>query len=180
MIEEIKDVQSLDKIWRETLIKQSNVAAKNVINGLSVRGAKLADYITNNISMSYSLKNIAIIFEITLNNNIEDNVSMEEDDGSLTEYTGFTIKLTIYGSAAIEVSKLLKARLESEKCRNNLYDNGIYYDKISSLFESNDFINETMWIKVNMSIDFNSRLLFTQKDSYKDFEQTNGLYLLKV
>lgn len=179
MIQSISNIKDLDKIWRNKIIEQSNLPAKNVLNGLSIRGVDLSNYITTNISMSYSLKNIAVVFEISTSSS-EDNISMEEDDGDITEYVIMNIRLSLYGSAAIELAKTLKARFESSKCRDDLYNQGIYFKEVTELTTTNDFINETMWTRVDLSIDFGIRLLITQKNTYEDFLEMNDISITEL
>ena len=93
MITPIKDILEIDKIIRNTIIEESEFEANRVLNAISVRGQNLSKLVEDNIYMSYDLDDLIIIFEVIPNPSFNDNVTMEEDDGSITNYSNFYVNI---------------------------------------------------------------------------------------
>ena len=118
MITPIKDILEIDKIIRNTIIEESEFEANRVLNAISVRGQNLSKLVEDNIYMSYDLDDLIIIFEVIPNPSFNDNVTMEEDDGSITNYSNFYVKIIIYGTKSANVAYKLKSRLLSRRVKD--------------------------------------------------------------
>lgn len=171
MIGIITDEKELAKQWMQMLAVQSEVHIDRIVNGLSIRGVDLSKRITSTVKLSLDLSDAMIIFEIVTEDTPDEQFSELEEDDTITMYSYYKLKLTIYGMYCSQIAKKLKARLETQKCRQYLFDKGIYFSKVSGLQPVNDFMNETIWPRVDMSIDFGCRLNITQIDDYNSYEE---------
>ena len=172
LIKTVNNESAIETAWRNMLALLSDLELKRVLNGHSVRGVDLQKRITSTVQMSLDLHDCMIIFEVDYRQD-EKSMTEEQEDSSLLVFTYFVLKISIYGAECAILGNILKARLESEKCRQTLFDAGIYFEKVASIDEVHDFMNETIWPRLDMSINFGCRLSITQVDDYDNFEHAS-------
>ena len=175
MINEIQNLNYLDKIFGDMILNLSELKREQIKNALSVRGADLNKIISENkknVSIPIDLSDIIIIFEIS-NRNSLNNVSMIEKDDTITNYCSFNIKIIIYGNYSKTLSQILKAKFESEIIKQKMYESGIFLEKVLDINSVNEFINETVWIRNDINIEFSCRMSIKQSDKFNHFENIN-------
>lgn len=163
MITAVNNVYDIIKSMRFELIAQSGLDSKLVLNSLSVRGTDLKKYVSDDIFTSYSLSDNVILFEITPTQTSND-CSFKDDD-ACSIYVSYNFGLSIYGNSSDTLANIIKLRFESESVRLNLYRQGIYVDDISSVTALNEFINDTMWLRSDLTITISCKLSSTDEDS---------------
>lgn len=176
MIQAIQDVRELDKIWRQTILKQSELKSDRVLNSMSVRGVDLVKQYES-VTTSIDVKDCFIVFNVKAKES-DNDISMEEDSSDLTIYKAYTFSMTIYGEKSEFLGSMLKARIESDKCRTDLFEQGVYFERISSFTTETEFYNETAWRRTDIVIDFSIRLDITQIDDYEDFDHLSDLQVV--
>lgn len=179
MIPILEDVMLIDKYIRQELIQQSGLIGERVLNAISVRGQDLSKLVDEKIYMSYNLYDCFIIFEVVIDSDSTDNVSMTEEDESITDYSVFNVKVMIYGNKSNILSHRIKSRLLTEEIRQNLYEKGIHLIEISSIESVNDFINNTIWPRTDFDIKVGCRLNFEKIISYEQFDSIDGIETIK-
>lgn len=180
MIPVIENLMDLDKHIRNELIEQSGLLAKRVLNAISVRGQDLSKLIDDNIYMSYNLSDCVIIFEVLIDSDSSDNVSLTEKDESITDYSAFNVKVIVYGNKSNILCHKIKSRFLSEEVRQSLWDNGIHLIEISNIESINEFINNTIWTRCDFDIKIACRLNFDKTISNKNFEELNDIDIIKI
>lgn len=149
---DLNDINDIDKIIRNLLIKQSGLDKTHILNAQSIRGPELVKYIEETKEKSPELSDLFIIFD---NNFTNENLNFTEKENDKLRILGsFEIYVIIYGDNSNKLGSILKARLESSKCNYDLLRQGIHLTGVSRVNESTDFIKETIWPKVDFHIYF--------------------------
>lgn len=174
MMKKLTDINECDKIIRKFVIKSSELKPESVLNGLSLRGVDLEKLINDNkVYNSHKVTDNFIIFE-TYNRYSSNNVVLEEDsDGKVNMITSLTTKILIYGNTSNQLAHIIKGRLSSIKYMDDIYNEGIFIENISDPHSSNEFINDTMWIRHYIDINYSINLTLTNVNIYEDFKKIN-------
>lgn len=170
MIEHIVDI---DKIIGNMLVKQSTLARDNILNVDSIRGVDLSKFITDKVKLSYDLSDLVILFEVKGVDNENVNVSETMSNDLILESSSFEIQLTIYGNQSLHLAKILKARIESEKVRNDLLAEGLYLINIESIQSFNEFMNETVWPRADIILNVACEMQINQVDTMNEVDDVN-------
>ena len=178
---QITNVDELNKILRTELITQSQVSADNVRNGLSLQGSMLDKSLdrTNEFFSSLDVTDLAIIFELSLRHS-SSNVTMSEkvnEDGNIISISSYDMHVIIYGNDSINTALKTIARLRSEVGRMNLYSKGVYLESIDEPTSFNEFINETMWLRTDFSINVSCEMCIEKVSSDYDITVLSGLQI---
>ncbi len=175
MIKYINDTLELEKIIGEVLEQQSDLPSERVLNAISVRGQNLSKLIEKDVYISYDLSDLIIIFEVIFNPNSTDNVSMEEEDEIITVYSAFYVKILIYGNKSANVANKLKGRLLSRKVRDDLHTKGIHIERVSNSENMTEILNETFWVRNDLTMEISCRQSFNQKEPDYLMNNLHGL-----
>ena len=90
----ISSIHQLEKTIGDMLLKQTELKRSRIVNGLSIRGADLSKFITDNVSLSYDVSDVALIFEISAMN-LATLVNLERFSSSITSTPSFSFKVGI-------------------------------------------------------------------------------------
>lgn len=178
MIKPISNIFELDKIIRKYLISQSELDSKKVINSLSVRGPDLEVLIGKNTYFSPDLNTSILLFE-NENNDTNNNVAVPEEDGTFSIYQSFRCKVILYGNYSKTLGLILKSRMESEVIRQNLFDEGINIEKVTSPVSLNEFKNETVWIRTDLSIEYSCRMSVQPINELTEMDNISQINIIK-
>lgn len=176
MISNISNIQDLEKIFRKCLIEQSELNASQIINSLTVRGPELIKIINNEFVSPINNHECVLLFEISSNSS-NNTVSMVEEDGTITLYNSCKIKLISYGLYSKILMRILKARFETSQLRYDLHEQGIYIENISNIESINEFINETLWERTDLDIEFAFKMTINQISNQLEFEKINSVLI---
>lgn len=150
----------------------SGVPSERVVNGYSVRGPDLAKIIGPNI-LSIDLADTFIIFQLDENNNSK-NYSLSEENGTRSNVVNYTYSLKIYGNASHNVAQKIYAGFKSEGVSLEMRTQGIYVCGVENPQPTNEFINNTVVPRVDLTIYFRVRYSFPEYiDGY--FEALNDV-----
>lgn len=180
MISSITDIIEIDKDIRNELIRHSELNPNRVLNAISVRGQDLSKLVDERTYMSYNLSDCFIIFEVVMNTRSSDNVIMTESDESITDYSVFDVKVTVYGNKSNILCHLIKSRMLTEEARYSLYSKGIWLKEIGEIQSVNEFINNTIWPRTDFDITVGVRLSFNKIISDDTFEELNDIEVIKI
>lgn len=155
----IKSINYKDIIinLRKEIIKQSGISDDRVLNALSVRGTDLTKILDDSI-LSYDISDCFIIFEL-----VEDNSKTSyttPNENSMDSIANFNMLLKIYGNSSYIVSQMLKSRLKNPNVITELRNKGIYLTSIDNIVSVNEFINNTYWIRHDMTLNITVRFNF--------------------
>lgn len=157
----ITDINELNRIFRKELILQSEVDGEFVRNSLSVDGQTLERLMYGDTSESICRCDSLILFELTTRDS-DNQISFSETDNEIEQYRRFTFKIIIYGDAAAMVSAKLSARLKSLNVRQRLLDDGIKIERVSYDDSINEYKNDTIWKRNDITIDIWCKLVFNK------------------
>lgn len=173
MINSIPNTKEIDKIIRNELITQSELDGKFVRNALSEYGIDLDKNRLDSVFESIESTDCCILFETQSGNNYD--VSLSEEDDTVTYYKSFKIKIITYGDISDEITPKLVARFRTERVRNNLYNEGIYIESISNPIQLDEFVNGVIWKRWDFEIDISVRFEVNQISTYSDFDALNKI-----
>lgn len=168
----IENMQDVDKIIGNMLLKQSGLNRQNIVNGLSVHGPELSKFITETVKQSYDLTDVVIIFERMALNENDVNFDEAETD-SIRESIAEKVSINIYGNQSFAMAKTLKARFESEKVREDLLDSGIHLMQVTNVDALNEFMNEVIWHRASFDLNIAYEISVNQIDLPYSIEKTS-------
>ena len=174
-MKQINDLHEIEKIVGDMLAKQSQLDKSRIANAIAPRGVDLSKFVTDKVKLSYDLHDVVIIFEVIGAESEGINFTEAEKDGSIRESSAFEVRLTIYGNEALKMAKILKARIESEKVRADLLDNGLYMIEVQQIQSINEYLNETMWPRADLSFKVACEMNISQVDSMTEIEDFDDL-----
>lgn len=169
----IENMQDIDKIIGNMLLKQSGLNRQNIVNGLSVRGPELSKFITETVKQSYDLTDVVIIFERMALDESNTNIDETESDDSIRESIAEKISINIYGNQSFAMAKTLKARFESEKVREDLLNSGIHLMQVTNVDTLNEFMNEMLWHRASFDLEIAYEISVNQIDLPYSIEKTD-------
>lgn len=168
----IKSIKEVDKIIGDMLVKQSELQRGSIVNGCSIRGVDLSKFVTEKVKLSYDLSDSVIIFEVKTNNNDDIDFTEVEKD-VVRESLSLEVSVIIYGNQSLALAKVLKARFESEKVRNDLLDKEVYLSSVNEITSMNEFINETIWPRADFNMDIACEIQVSQIDEMSEIDKTD-------
>ena len=167
---QITSLHDIEKTIGNMLVKQSALDRSRIMNLITPRGVDLSKFITEKVKLSYDLDDVVIIFEVTAEES--SNINLTEIDGDdIREDSCFRINLVIYGNEALAMAKILKARIESEKVRSDLLNAGMFLVDVGSISSMNEFMNETMWPRADLSLKIACEMTVQQIDQMPEIEK---------
>lgn len=180
MINPINNFLDIDKQIKKILEIQGELPSNRVLNAISIRGQDLSKLIEGKIYESYDVSDLFIIFEKVFNPSSTDNVSMTENDGSITNYLSFYIKVLIYGNNSNNVASKIKSRLLTSKVRNDLDFKGIHIFSISNPESMTEFINNTLWIRTDLTLNISCRQIVSQVEEDYEMDTINNIEFKEI
>lgn len=201
----INDSNEINKYLRQVLITQSELSPERVLDALSVYGTELDKLLDESIYNSIDRTNATMLFELNTRTASSD-MTMEENevkvealtcsnyvfcddlkvsndlkvlDSDITSYKAFRLNVIIYGDASTNIAQKLVARLNSEACRVQLYEQGIYLEKLSDPNTINEFKNDTMWLRTDINIDIAIKQNITQITLDNDYNIIDDVNIIK-
>lgn len=136
---------------RKAIIEQSDLISDRVLNALSVRGTDLSDIINGVVEDNLNIDNSFILFELLYDDG-NDYVVVKNDDNSMASINYFNLNLHIYGNDSYMTAQKLMSRFRTIDCAEKLYNSGIHFLGITNPTTINEFINDTMWIRQDLTI----------------------------
>ena len=161
MIKTFSSVNELNKVLRQQLILQTELSSSNVRNGLSTYGETLEKLLAKQTYDAYEQEDSFIVFELKTRSNDSD-VSYTNDDDSITYDRSYELICYIYGNSSADVANKLVSRLRTEKVRTDLYDSGVYLESVKEPISFNEYKNDMMWLRTDVSIFVSCEFKFAQ------------------
>lgn len=173
MIKQLTDINIAIKVLRQMLINQSQLEHNKVLNALSVYGP---DTLTTgeNCQFSFTNEDTFILFEL-IEVESTNNVDMTESNETVSVYVAYEFKLIIYGTDSANVAQKLRGRFRTAKVLDELYVQGVQLYKVDRPIAMNEYINDAMYERRDMSIYFGCNLLVKQVDTYDAFAKINQI-----
>lgn len=175
----VSSSKELEKIIRLQLITQSELPGKKILNSLDVYGQNLNKNIDSNVFDSYSPSDEVIIFELFSRPSSSDISFTEEIDENISYYKTYELRLYIYGNTSTDLANKIAARFRTQLVRESLLQNGVYLEKIEEPNKINEFINNVLWIRNDVSILISCKFTIPQIKTDTSFETLNELKIIK-
>lgn len=175
-------VDDLEKILRQTLITQSELNPDRVLNSLSLYGTELDKLLSENVYVSIEQPDTTMLFELKSRKSDADiSFTSEEDndDMSITYDKAFTLRVIMYGYSSSDIALKLTARLRTEEIRLQLYEQGVYLEKVSDPYIINEYKNETMWLRNDIEIDIAAKFDILPIHVDHDFASLSEINIIK-
>lgn len=168
----LKSFSDIDKVIANILVKQSELDNSHILNGLSIRGPELVKYIEDSIEMSPDLSDTFLIFINSIDDNAVNFTEEVENSTTIRSTNTCSCHIYLYGSSSINVALKLKARLESEYVRLNMYENGVELRKVESPQATTELINNTMWSRADLEFSYYAEFIISPVDKFKNMSQS--------
>lgn len=180
MIKSVK-YEDIIRAIRQTIITLLNISADRVLNADSVRGADLLKIISCSESTSFSLNDLFIVFRLKEYDNDSYYIIPEEDNTS-SLIISYEFTMNLYGNACHEASQKLLTIFKEERTLVNLYESGIYVHQVNKPRFMNEFINNTMWPRCDMSLVLQVRVsVENTADNFElDENSFSGIIIKKI
>lgn len=167
--------EEIIKVLRNAIIENSDLPAERVLNALSVRGTDLSEILNHTQVYSYSLKDVFILFELLKDQNGDNFVTPKNDEYMLT-VSSYQFHLIIYGNASDDCSQKIRSIFHQGSVVSDLRENGIHITTVTSGETINEFLNNTLWLRNDLIINFQTT--FESKNVKKE-EYFDGNYTIK-
>ena len=152
--------ENIIRTIRNTISETLNLDKNKILNSVSVRGANLYKILNETNATSFDLSNIFIVFDLVENIDTNENIILFDNRPNyLTSIIKFNFKLHIYGLASHNFCQKLIMQFSSPEVILKLRTAGIQIQKISFPQTTTEFINKTMWPRVDVSFDLISRFI---------------------
>lgn len=174
----ISSTKEINKILRNILIKQSELPAKRIVDSLSTFGETLDKLLEKTIYDSYKTSDSVILFEL-LDRDSSNNMSYTKEDSTIKYQRSFEWKLIIYGNDSSDIATKIVARYRTQKIRDDLQNQGIYLEEVTEPTTFNEFKNNVIWLRNDLSINITCEFEITQIDDYHDYNILSDLKIIK-
>lgn len=166
---------------RQNIITKLNISADRVLNADSVRGPDLKKILSCSDSTSFSLNDLFIVFRLKEYEN-DSYYIIPEDDNSSSLIISYEFTMNIYGNAAHDASQKLLTIFKEERTLVDLYEQGIYIHQVTKPRFMNEFINNTMWPRCDMSIISEVRILNQNANDVAELDENSisGIIIHKI
>ena len=175
----ISDINEINKIMKKYLENESGLSNRNVRNALSTYGETLRKLLTDKKFNSYELTDLVILFDLHTRNN-ESDTSIINENKTIDVYKSYEFSITIYGNSSANLANILYARLNTDYVLSNLQDEGIYLESITLPTSINEFVNDVMWIRTDMSFLISCKHTINQIHDFEEFEKLSELDVNKI
>ena len=135
-------------------IKMDN---NRVLNATTVRGPDLLKIINDSELNSFNLKDSFIVFELKESDD-KDYYIMNENDNEHSIISRYHMDIKLYGNACHRVSQKLMSVFRLDYVLQDLYEKGIHFTGITYPASNNEFINNTLWKRCDMTIHLEARM----------------------
>lgn len=159
---------------RPELGTQTGISLDRIMNAASARGPDLSKILSSSQSASFNLTDCFIIFELVEDDN-QDNFVTYEEDGSVSSLSSMSFNLKIYGNAAHKVSQEILMRFKTEDVAMKMRGKGVFINGISFPTAINEFINNTIWPRCDMTLHLKVRFNTGILDSPGVFSVPSGI-----
>ena len=170
MIKAISDFNDINKIWKSTIETQCEIDKEQVRSLTSSRGQMLDKRIDEYIFQTLSRTDVVALFEAKIDSQ---NTIMTQDfeNDNLLTYVYGTLKIIFYGQSSNLIATKFKARVESSEVRSLLWNEGINFDKITSIESIEEFINNTIYFRTDVNLAYSFRYDVNKITTYEDFTE---------
>ena len=142
--------EDIIKILGAEITNQTGIKKDMIKNAYSIRGSNLAKHLSSTETNTINLDNAFIVFEL-IESEDEKNVTVNEEE-STNIIQNYNYNLKIYGNSCHKISKEILARFKSHEVMFSLYGKGIWITSISFPQAINEFINNTLWPRCDLTI----------------------------
>lgn len=164
---------------RTEISTQTGLNINRIINAVSSRGPDLLKLISNSEATSFNLADCFIVFEL-LESDSGENVVIHDKGDVLSSISPFNFTLKIYGNACHKVAQDILMRFKSEKVVTSLYKKGIFIHGITFPSSINEFINNTVWPRCDMSIHIIVEFRTEETEKTYDAEGISGIVVKTI
>ena len=140
------------KLLRLEISIQTGIDLNRIINAISARGPSLVKLISDTEMASFNLSDCFIVFELLETPDTKENVVIHDSNGVVTSVVPYDFSMKIYGNACHQVSQIILTKFKTESVALDLYSKGIFIHGITFPTPVNEFINNTVWQRCDMSI----------------------------
>jgi len=170
----LTDVNELNKIVRKYLISQAELSPERVRNALSTYGSTLDKLLQRQEYDGVCTCEELMLFELRTRENDAD-VSMTENDDTVTFDKSYTIYVIIYGDDSAMVMNKLISRLRTQAVRQALYAEGVYLERVLNDTSINEFKNDVLWHRHDTEIHISCQMSITQVEQVNEFESVDPI-----
>ena len=159
---------------RKVIIDYVGIDNNRVLNATTVRGADLAKIINESQLNSFNLNDSFIVFELKESTD-KDYYIINENDDENSLISRYHMDLKLYGNACHVISHKILSTFREEMILQDLYEKGIHFTGITYPESANEFINNTLWKRCDLTIHLETRMNVekNKKDEYFDDEMSS-------
>lgn len=173
----LTDVNELNKIVRKYLISQAELSPERVRNALSTYGSTLDKLLEHQEYNGVCICDELMLFELRTREN-EADVSMTENDDTITFDKSYTIYVIIYGDDSATVMNKLISRFRTQAVRQALYAEGVYLEKVLNDTSMNEFKNDVLWLRHDTEIHISCQMSIAQVEQVNAFESVEPINII--
>ena len=176
MIVKISSIDEINKIIRNKLIELSGLEGKKVVNGYTIHGQDLVDQLNKYLVNGYDPKNSYIVFELHPRNSY---ITETDYNDKLTIYSPYEMHVYVYGNNSLTLVNTIISKFLTQMTRLDLQNQGIYLENIDNVQNGTDFINESLYPRVDFDINLYCEMDVSQETSGEIRQLSGAINLIK-
>lgn len=144
--------EDIIKIIGAEILAQTGIPKDMFKNITGIRGSSLAKRLSDTEFNSINLNDTFIVFELNEDEDHSNNVTINEYDDTVNSIVAYNFNLKIYGNKCHIVSQQILTRLKSRQIAYKLHGLGIWLTEITFPVNQNEFINNTLWPRCDLTL----------------------------
>ena len=158
---------------RNVIIEYVGLDNNRVLNTASVRGADLLKIINKCELNSFNLNDSFIVFEFKESTD-KDYYIINENDTENSIVSRYQMDIKLYGGACHIISQKMLSVFREEHILQDLYEKGIHFTGIEYPETVNEFINNTLWPRCDMTIRLQARMKVEKSKADEYFPEVSN------
>lgn len=169
--------EDIIKILGNEILNCVDISRDRIKNAYSVRGSNLAKHLSSTEQNSINLNDPFIIFELYEAQDATNTTINEDESTNIVQNYNYLIK--IYGNACHQYSREILARFKSHEIMYKLYGKGIWITSITFPTAVNEFINNTLWPRCDLTVNIRVLHNITHLDIAEEIEAYDNINIVK-
>ena len=179
-MEALKPIANYDaivKIFYQKIKEVSELPEGFVLNKSTANGADLIKVI-NDVSKAYAYTDSFLLFDVSTDTDSNGIITTEKNN-TVSTIADFKTTLNIYGNSSFVLAQKILARFQTEETKSEFREKGIWVKNLIFPETVKEFVNNTLWVRQDIRINFTVRFNFNKLFDVGDFA-SNALTGLQI
>lgn len=168
----IDNYQDIIKVIRTYIHDIIGINLKDIRNATDTYGQTLIKLLEGKKYNSYKLSDSVVLLNLETRNNSSDFNATEND--SSVYYKSYEVKVIIYGNSSMSIGNAIYSKFNTDYVLSKLITDGIYVEFITSPVLFNEFLNDVIRPRTDLSLMVSVKHKFDNLLNY-EFDNINNI-----